>query len=136
MRLVIMKVIIFFVIVTVALFDYRLLTYKEGKILIANWNQVDSWADIEQSVFEIDKAEVYPSRFAKRSNRNQEEKYLVLYLENTFYNVKVTDLEMDRITQLMQREQVEVVEIEPVQAGFYGLLVVLLIVFPVMRKVD
>ena len=36
MRLVIMKVILFFVIVTVALFDYRLLTYKEGKILIAN----------------------------------------------------------------------------------------------------
>lgn len=136
MRLVIMKVILFFVIVTVALFDYRLLTYKEGKILIANWNQVDSWADIEQSVFEIDKAEVYPSRFSKRSNRNQEEKYLVLYLDNTFYNVKVTDLEMDRITQLMQREQVEVVEIEPVQAGFYGLLVVLLIVFPVMRKIE
>ena len=136
MRLVIIKVILFFVIVTVALFDYRLLTFKNGKILVANWNQVESWKEIEQSVFEIDKAEVYPSRFAKRSNRHEEEKYLVLYLDNTFYNVKVTDLEMDRITQLMQREQVEVVEVEPVQAGFYGLLIVLLIVFPVMRKIE
>jgi|GEM_PF-1772716 len=134
MRLVIIKVVLFFVIVTIALFDYRLLTWKDGKILVANWNQVESWSQIEESVFEIDKAEVYPSRFSRRSHRNQEEKYLVLYLNNTFYNVKVTDLEMDRITQLMQREQVEVVEIEPVQAGFYGLLVVLLIVFPVMKK--
>lgn len=133
MRLVLIKIGIFIVIVTAALFDYRMLSFKNGRLLLANWHQLSSWSEVEDIVVDVNKAEVYPSRVVRRSN-STDEHYLVIYLDNNFYNIKATDLEMARITKLMDREQVEVVEVEPVDAWFYGLLVVLLIVFPVMRK--
>ena len=135
MRLVFIKIGIFIVIVTAALFDYRMLSFKNGRLLLANWHQLSSWSEVEDIVVDVNKAEVFPSRVVRRSNSN-EEHYLVIYLDNNFYNIKATDLEMARITKLMDREQVEVVEVEPIDAWFYGLLVVLLIVFPVMRKVE
>jgi len=133
MRLVIMKVILFLAIVTIALFDYRMMTIKDGRLLIANWHQISSWSEIEESVIHIEQAEVYPSRISKRHQSN-DVTYLVIYMDNHFYNIKATDLEMARITNLMEREQVEIMEVKPVETWFYGLLVVLLIVFPVMRK--
>ena len=135
MRLVLIKIGIFIVIVTAALFDYRMLSFKNGRLLLANWHQLSSWSEVEDIVVDVNKAEVFPSRVVRRSN-STDEHYLVIYLDNNFYNIKATDLEMARITKLMDREQVEVVEVEPVDAWFYGLLVVLLIVFPVMRKVE
>jgi hypothetical protein len=133
MRLVIVKIVIFIMILTIALVDYRMLTFKDGKVMVANWHQLSSWSEIEESVLEIDKAEMYPSRVVRRSSSNDEH-YLVIYMNESFYNIKATDLEMARISNLMAREQVEIVELKPVDVGFYGLLVVLLIVFPVMRK--
>lgn len=133
MRLVILKVIVFIIILTIALFDYRMLTFKDGKVMVANWNQLSSWSEVEESVLEMDKAEVYPSRVVRRSNR-EDEHYLVIYMNESFYNIKATDLEMARISNLMAREQIEVIEVKPVDVWFYGILVVLLVVFPVMRK--
>jgi hypothetical protein len=133
MRLVILKVIVFIIILTIALFDYRMLTFKDGKVMVANWNQLSSWSEVEESVLEMDKAEVYPSRVVRRSNR-ADEHYLVIYMNESFYNIKATDLEMARISNLMAREQIEIIEVKPVDVWFYGILVVLLIVFPVMRK--
>ena len=135
MRLVLIKIGIFIVIVTAALFDYRMLSFKNGRLLLANWHQLSSWSEVEDIVVDVNKAEVFPSRVVRRSN-STDEHYLVIYLDNNFYNIKATDLEMARITKLMDREQVEVVEVEPVDAWFYGLLVVLLVVFPLMRKKD
>lgn len=135
MRKLMIKIGIFIVILTLALFDYRMLSFKNGRLLLANWHQVSSWSEVEDLMVDVNKAEVYPSRVVRRSN-SIEEHYLVIYLDNNFYNIKATDLEIARITRLMDREQVEVVEVEPLDAWFYGLLVVLLIVFPVMRKVE
>lgn len=133
MRRLIIKIILFLVILNVALFDYRLLSIKDGKLLVANWHQITSWQEVEESVIDLEKAEVYPTRISRRGH-SDETHYLVLYMDNTFYNIKATDLEIERIKNLMNREQVDIVEVEPLDAWFYGLLVVLLIVFPVMRK--
>ncbi|HAX03004.1 MAG: hypothetical protein A2Y45_06185 [Tenericutes bacterium GWC2_34_14] len=133
MRLVIAKVVIFIFILTIALVDYRMLTFKDGKVMVANWHQLSSWSEVEDAVLDIDKAEVYPSRVVRRSN-SSDEHYLVIYMNESFYNIKATDLEMARISNLMAREQVEIIEVKPVDVWFYGMLVVLLVVFPVMRK--
>jgi hypothetical protein len=133
MRLKIIKIVLFFVITTIALIDYRMLTIKDGKLLVANWHQVSSWAEIESSLERIEGIEVYPSRVVRRS-RVDDEHYVVIYMDQNFYNIKANDIELDRINSLVSQKAIEVVEVEPVDAWFYGLLVVLLIVFPVMRK--
>lgn len=124
---------IFIIISTYALFDYRMLSFQNNRLLIANWHQVSTWSEVESLVVDANQAEVYPSRVVRRSN-SYDQKYVVIYLDNNFYNIKATDLEMARIEKLMAREQIDVVAIEPLDAWFYGLLVVLLIIFPVMRK--
>ena len=136
MRKFIIKMVIFLMIVTVAFFDYRLISMKDGKILFANWHRLTSWSEVQDQVVDASLAEIYPSRISRRSQGQDEIHHLVIYTNNHFYNIKANDLELERITQLMRIEQVEVVEIMPVEAWFYGLLVVLLIVFPVMRKVE
>ena len=134
MRKFMIKMGIFIIISTYALFDYRMLSFQNNRLLIANWHQVSTWSEVESLVVDANQAEVYPSRAVRRSN-SYDQKYVVIYLDNNFYNIKATDLEMARIEKLMAREQIDVVAIEPLDAWFYGLLVVLLIVFPVMRKV-
>ena len=133
MRKFMIKMGIFMIITTAALFDYRMLSFQNNRLLIANWHQVSTWNEVERLVVDANQAEVYPSRVVRRSN-SLDEHYVVIYLDNNFYNIKASDLEMERIEKLMAREQIDVVEIEPLDAWFYGLLVVLLIVFPVMRK--
>lgn len=133
MKKTIIKIVLFFVILTIAFFDYRLLSFQNNRLLIANWHQVDSWSDIEQSFSDVDKVEVYPSRVSRR-NRSDNVSYVVIYDGTSFYNIKASELELHRIEQLVRLEQVELVEIVPLDAWFYGLLVVLLIIFPVMRK--
>ena len=110
-----------------------LLSFKDNRLLIANWHQVESWSDIEQSFSDVDKVEVYPSRISRR-HRSDQVSYVVIYDGTSFYNIKASELELHRIEQLVRLEQVEMVEIVPLDAWFYGLLVVLLIIFPVMRK--
>ena len=133
MRKFMIKMGIFMIITTIALFDYRILSFQNNRLLIANWHQVSTWSEVESLVVDANQAEVYPSRVVRRSN-SYDQKYVVIYLDNNFYNIKATDLEMARIEKLMAREQIDVVAIEPLDAWFYGLLVVLLIIFPVMRK--
>ncbi len=133
MRKFMIKMGIFIIISTYALFDYRMLSFQNNRLLIANWHQVSTWSEVESLVVDANQAEVYPSRAVRRSN-SYDQKYVVIYLDNNFYNIKATDLEMARIEKLMAREQIDVVAIEPLDAWFYGLLVVLLIIFPVMRK--
>lgn len=133
MKKTIINIVLFFVILTIAFFDYRLLSFQNNRLLIANWHQVDSWSDIEQSFSDVDKVEVYPSRVSRR-NRSDNVSYVVIYDGTSFYNIKASELELHRIEQLVRLEQVELVEIVPLDAWFYGLLVVLLIIFPVMRK--
>lgn len=133
MRKFMIKMGIFIIISTYALFDYRMLSFQNNRLLIANWHQVSTWSEVESLVVDANQAEVYPSRVVRRSN-SYDQKYVVIYLDNNFYNIKATDLEMARIEKLMAREQIDVVAIEPLDAWFYGLLVVLLIIFPVMRK--
>lgn len=135
MRKIMIKLGIFIVITTIALFDYRMLSFQNNRLLVANWHQVSTWSEVESLVVDANQAEIYPSRGVRRSNSN-EKHYVVIYLDNNFYNIKATDLEMARIEKLMAREQVDVVAIEPLDAWFYGLLVVLLIIFPVMKKSD
>jgi hypothetical protein len=60
----------------------------------------------------------------------------VIYLNENLYNVKANSLELERINSLVSQKAIEVVEVKPLDAWFYGLLVVLVIVFPVMRKKD
>lgn len=133
MKKIIIKIVIFFVILTIAFFDYRLLSFKQNRLLVANWHQVESWSEIEQSFSDVDKVEVFPSRLSQR-NRSDKVHFVVIYDGSSFYNVKASELELHRIEQLVRLEQVEMVEINPLDAWFYGLLVVLLIMFPVMRK--
>jgi hypothetical protein len=133
MRLKMIKFVLFVIILSVALFDYRMITIKDGRVLVANWHQVSSWSEIEGSLNDIEGVEVYPSRVVRRS-RVEHEHYVVIYLNENLYNVKANSLELERINSLVSQKAIEVVEVEPIDAWFYGLLVVLVIVFPVMRK--
>ena len=56
MRRLIIKIILFLVILNVALFDYRLLSIKDGKLLVANWHQITSWQEVEESVIDLEKS--------------------------------------------------------------------------------
>lgn len=133
MRLKLIKIGLFFVILTIALMDYRMVTIQDGKLMVANWHQVSSWTEIESSLNHIQGVEVYPSRVVRRSN-SDDMHYVVIYMNQNLYNVKANDIELQRMNTLVNQKAMEIVEVKPLDAWFYGLLVVLVVVFPVMRK--
>ena len=86
MRKFMIKMGIFIIISTYALFDYRMLSFQNNRLLIANWHQVSTWSEVESLVVDANQAEVYPSRAVRRSN-SYDQKNVVIYLDNNFYNI-------------------------------------------------
>ena len=135
MRLLIIKTLLFILITTVALFNYRILTIHNNRLLLANFDQRYTWNEVIDLIPEVQAVEVYETRGANRNNSDYEY-YIVFYTKHNLYNVKATEDDLIKVGNLLRLQQVRAVEIDPVELWFYGLLYLLIFTFPIMRKIE
>jgi hypothetical protein len=135
MKLLIVKTILFILITTVALFNYRILSIHNNRLLLANFDQRYTWNEIIDLIPDVQNVEVYEPRGVNR-NSNDYEYYIVFYTNHNLYNVKATEADLVKVGNLLRLQQVRPVEIDPVELWFYGLLYLLIFTFPIMRKIE
>ena len=137
MRRLIIKSILFVLITLLALFNYRIITIYNYRLMIANTDQRESWSEIFNVIPDTKKAEYYEPPYELRPRESLEyEYYVVLYTNKRLYNIRATEFDIERLTRLLDNEQVLLLEHEPVALWFYGLLYVVVIIFPLMRKIE
>lgn len=134
MKKLLIKTLCFVVITLAFLFDYRILHVKEDKVLIANFDKRSSWSEVYDILSDVRAAEIYEKPYNNKSN--EYDYYVVFYTNSNLYNIKASELDLERVESMLRVEQVSVVEVEPVDLWFYGLMYVMVIVFPIMRKVQ
>ena len=133
----VIKTLLFIVITLAILFNYRFFTIHEGKVLVANYDKKDTWSEIYELTSQVNQAEYYVKPGEISFTEGVEYDYIVvLYTNYNLYNIKATEFDIERVERLLINEQVDMVEIHPVALWFYGLLYVLVIMFPLMRKVE
>ena len=131
------KIVLFLVITLVMLSNYRVFTIHEGKVLLSNFDIKNTWSEIYALTEHVEKAEYYVSLYELRSREDLDfDYYIVLYTSSNLYNIKATELDVERVNRLLVNEQVEMELVEPVELWFYGLLYLMVIMFPIMRKVE
>jgi nicotinamide mononucleotide adenylyltransferase len=135
MRLLMIKIFLFILITTVALFNYRILTIHNNRLLLANFDQRYTWNEVIDLIPEVQAVEVYETRGTNRNNSDYEY-YIVFYTKHNLYNVKATEADLIKVGNLLRLQQVRAVEIDPVELWFYGLLYLLIFTFPIMRKIE
>ncbi len=134
MRKLLIKTLCFVVITLAFLFDYRILQVKENRVMLANFDKRSSWSEVYDILSDVRTAEIYKKPYNTKSN--EYDYYVVFYTNSNLYNIKASELDLERVENMLRVEQVSVVEVEPVDLWFYGLLYVMVIVFPIMRKVE
>ena len=128
--------IFFFVVITCALlFDYEMIQLKENRILLANFDRKVTWNEVYDVLGDASSTEVYRKPYKMSRDSNDYEYYVVFYTNSNLYNIKASELDLDRVENMLRVEQVEMLEVSPVSLGFYGLLYVMVILFPIMMKV-
>ena len=133
----VIKTLLFIVITLAILFNYRFFTIHEGKILVANYDKKETWSEIYELTSDVNQAEYYAQSGGLAGNTNESYDYIiVLYTNFNLYNIKATQFDIERVERLLINEQVELVEIQPLALWFYGLLYVLVVMFPIMRKME
>jgi len=136
MKKLLVKIFFFVVITCTLLFDYRLIQFKENRILLANFDRKVTWNEVYDVLGDASSAEVYRKPYKMSRGSKDYEYYVVFYTSSNLYNIKASELDLDRVENMLRVEQVEMVEVSPVSLGFYGLLYVMVIVFPIMRKIE
>ncbi|MDO9629329.1 MAG: hypothetical protein Q7I99_05450 [Acholeplasmataceae bacterium] len=136
MKKLLVKIFFFVVITCTLLFDYRIVQFRDNKILVANFDKKVTWNEVYDVLGDARSAEIYRKPY--KMNRGQEnyEYYVIFYTSSNLYNIKASEIDLDRVENMLRVEQVEMVEVSPVDLWFYGLLYVMVIVFPIMRKVE
>ena len=133
MKKLLVKSLCFVVITLTLLFDYRILQVKENRVMLANFDKRSSWNEVYDVLGDVRNAEIYRKPY--KMNRSDYDYYVVFYTNYNLYNIKASELDLERVENMLRVEQVEVVEVNPVDLWFYGLLYVMVIVFPIMRKI-
>ncbi|MBU1142537.1 MAG: hypothetical protein KKH92_02710 [Firmicutes bacterium] len=134
MKKLLIKSLCFVVITLTLLFDYRILQVKENRVMLANFDKRSSWNEVYDVLGDVRNAEIYRKPY--KMNRSDYDYYVVFYTNYNLYNIKASELDLERVENMLRVEQVEVVEVKPIDLWFYGLLYVMVIVFPIMRKVE
>jgi len=102
--------------------------------MLANFDKRSSWDEVYDVLGDVRNAEIYRKPY--KMNRSDYDYYVVFYTNYNLYNIKASELDLERVENMLRVEQVSVVEVNPVDLWFYGLLYVMVIVFPIMRKVE
>ena len=102
--------------------------------MLANFDKRSSWSEVYDILSDVRTAEIYKKPYNNKSN--EYDYYVVFYTNSNLYNIKASELDLERVESMLRVEQVSIVEVEPVDLWFYGLLYVMVIVFPIMRKVQ
>ena len=134
MKKLLIKSLCFVVITLTLLFDYRILDVSENRVLLANFDKRSSWNEVYDVLSDVNSAEIYRKPY--KMNRSDYDYYVVFYTNSNLYNIKASALDLERVENVLRVEQVSVVEVNPVDLWFYGLLYVMALVFPIMRKVE
>jgi len=129
------KIILFIFLTLVALFNYRILTLHNNRLLLANFDQRYTWTEVIDLIPNVQAVEVYENRGVNRKNTDYEY-YIVFYTSHNLYNVKATEEDLVKVGNLLRLQQVKPVLVDPVEIWFYGLIYVLIFTFPIMRKVE
>lgn len=137
MRRTVIKIVLFLIITLLALYDYRLVTIYNNRLMLSNFDKRDTWSEVYQLIPNVTKAETYdPAHGKKESGTDVFDYYIVLYTHSNLYNVRARETDLMRVEHLLANERITIVWHDPVELWFYGLLYVLIIVFPIMRTED
>jgi len=136
MRRIVIKTVFFLLITTALLWDYRLVTIHNSRLMLSNFDKRDTWSEVYQIVPAVTKAEVYDPIGNNTRGDETFDFNLVLYTHANLYNVRATDNDLERVGQLLANERIRIESHDPVELWFYGLLYMLVIIFPIMRTAD
>ncbi|MCF7932136.1 MAG: hypothetical protein K9K93_03100 [Acholeplasmataceae bacterium] len=137
MRRTIIKITLFLFITLAALADYRMVTIYNGHLMLSNFDKRDTWSEVYQLIPNVMKAERYdPVNASIVSGEGAFDYYIVLYTHSNLYNVRARENDLIRVEHLLANERITIMPHDPVELWFYGLLYMLIILFPIMRTVD